>query len=145
VEDMPGLLHGALPVADYPYLLNQFENFKWYLGITGDIQKARQQFFANLVLANYDCMFDGLDEEVGHIAFRLSDFLPEAERQHLMVYPAENGSVITEDVGKWDSLEDWRNYWQTHHSPIPEFDFRRGLGVLALLELTGGIDEPADS
>lgn len=106
-----------LPTADREYVLKLIELVK--IGYITDIR----HFFMDGLVGYYDCMFSGMSTEVGHLMYRLSDFVPLEQRQIMMIYPSTNGSIIAED-GTWDSLEDFRKAWEGHFSEIPEFDLR---------------------
>lgn len=57
---------------------------------------------------------------VGHIIFRLSDFLSEEERNSLKIYPSDEGTAKDELEYKWFSLRDWREEWvYLHPDGIP--------------------------
>ena len=121
-----------LPITDISYLkrlshhcLNVFHD---------DLVEARASLFRLGLVGFYDCMWDGMKVEVGHILYRLSDFIEKTERKLIWVYPSENGTIIDE-YGWCDSLEDWRQQWEKMHPIIPEFDFTNKLKARELLAL----------
>lgn len=91
-------------------------------------------FFFNYALLPYyeDVFWDGLANDAGHIIYRLSDILPKEERQNMIIYPSDNGSIIMNNSA-WDSLEDWRKKWEKiHNGNIPDFTRRLPSSMLEL-------------
>lgn len=68
--------------------------------------------FSMSLLGYYDAMWGGLDRNAGHIIYRLSDHIPQEEREKISIYPSETGSIVMDAFGPWDSLEDWRKQWK---------------------------------
>ncbi|MEA3272366.1 MAG: hypothetical protein U9P90_01710 [Patescibacteria group bacterium] len=80
-------------------------------------------FFFLALVGYYDCMWDGMDDTVGHLLYRLSDIVEPIERQQMEIYPScgGEGSLILDDGGCWHSLEDWRRAWEKYFPEgIPE-------------------------
>lgn len=78
-------------------------------------------FFMEVITPFYDCMWDGMTRDAGHVIYRLSDSVPKEVRESLAVYPnGETGSLM-HDGGFWNSLEDWRREWEKMNPIIPEF------------------------
>lgn len=69
-------------------------------------------FFREALTPYYDCMYSGLQSNVGHIIYRLSDNVEESLRRKIEIYPNLNGNG-------WVSLEDWRNEWTADNTHIP--------------------------
>jgi hypothetical protein len=130
-----------LPLVDTKYLVeHSFEWFKSTLDETGDRPKARDVFFSSALMGFYDPTYMGLGTEAGHIVYRLSDHLSEAERSTIKIYPSPTGSLSI-NGNRWDSLEDWRKEWESLPDEIPHFDFGRGLKeALGLPELLQSAD-----
>ena len=122
------------PISDIPYMMSCFEDFKIRLEETGDIGKARNSFFSHVLLGYYDAMFDGLSRNTGNVVYRLSDSLPDVERQMIEIYPSSTGSLAI-DGAQWDSLEDWRKEWERNNPFIPFFDFSPAIEGVELLEI----------
>ena len=75
-------------------------------------------FFSHALCGYYDCMWDGMNESVGHLIYRLSDLIDELKRRQMGIYPSATGSLWL-DGNMWNSLEDWRKIW--------EKDFPKGI------------------
>jgi len=74
-------------------------------------------FFSHALTPFYDCMWDGMKTEAGHIVYRLSDRLDKSFRETIMIYPRSSYSG-----GGWNTLEDWRKEWEKlNPEGIPEF------------------------
>lgn len=132
----------GLPIADIPCLRENLEALRLYVEKGGDIEKGRRHFFSSVLLGYYDAMWDGLDVTTGHILYCLSDFLHEDERKRMMMYPSPDGSIINNELGAWDSLEDWRKHWEKAHPVIPEFNFHKHLVARKLLQLPDTTSRP---
>jgi hypothetical protein len=133
-------IYGYLSLGDFDYMRGCFEIFKLHLDETGDLQKARELFFKHTLEPYYSPIFDGLNTNVGDVVYRLSDYLTEEERQLMIAYPSEQGSLVFDD-NPWDSLEDWRKQWEhNRQNSIPDFDFQHKLNTNNILELIQGID-----
>lgn len=123
--------YAGLPLADIPHLQKYAEFLKTYVEETGDLEGARKRFFSGILVGFYDAMWSGIKEEVGHILYRLCEFVSLEERQMMMIYPSDDGSIIdihdtlSGEPVFWDSLEDWRHQWEEYHPVIPEFDFQK--------------------
>ena len=89
----------------------------YHLETFGEIRK--DLFFSEALLGYYDCMWEGMTAITGHVVYRLSDSLSEAERQTVTIYPSPEGSIVHKETF-WDSLEDWRHSWEKQHPVIPE-------------------------
>jgi len=63
--------------------------------------------------------YDSVDTEVGHILYRISDFIPEGQRKTIAIYPFDEGSLTIDDT-RWYSLEDFRKFWKSINPIIPE-------------------------
>ncbi|MFH0836960.1 MAG: hypothetical protein V1870_02420 [Candidatus Aenigmatarchaeota archaeon] len=63
-----------------------------------------------------------LEDEEGHVLYRLSDTLNESHRKGIKIAPSDLKN--TKDKTIWYSLEDWRNAWKRRHNDIPIFSFR---------------------
>lgn len=123
-----------LPIADVPYLKRLLRVCRKVF--KDDPKKMREFFFTMSLVGMYDCMWDGIKVEVGHIIYCLSDFLDETERRQIDIYPSPEGSLVdVETDTQWDSLEDWRRQWASMHPVIPEFDFTKKLRARKLLAL----------
>ena len=86
-----------------------------------------KSFFFQLALEPYYCpLYDGMDKVCLDLVYRLSDKLSYEERDKIMVYPSNVGSILDFDEKsqrtiRWDSLEDWRREWKiTRRGHIPE-------------------------
>src|SRR3990167_11295994 len=62
----------------------------------------RKALFSTLLTPYYDCMFEGMDIDVGNFIYRLSDLILEDEREKIEIYP---------DGEDWYNLNDWRKEW----------------------------------
>lgn len=120
-----------LPIADISYIKDLLKHCKEIWKETGNTQKALQYFFSFGLLGYYDCMWDGMRVEAGHVLYRLSDLIDKSEREKIEVYPSRCGSLTVDESGySWDSLEDWRKLWEESHPTIPQFDFQKKLVCL---------------
>ncbi len=72
----------------------------------------KRSFFSHVLLGYYDTMWSHLDGIAGDIIYALSDFVPQEERMGMPIYPSSDGSIALK-YGKFDSLEDWRNHWES--------------------------------
>lgn len=70
--------------------------------------------------------FYGITKNVGHIIYRLSDFIPKEERKNIPVDPARPTNKdaklmmeMSDGAIPWVSLEDWRKEWEKDHPYIP--------------------------
>lgn len=121
-----------LPIADIPYLKNLS---RYCLNVFHDDPVMARAFLFRLGLVGfYDCMWDSMKVEVGHILYRLSDFVDESERKQIWIYPSKIGTIVDE-YDRCDSLEDWRKQWAKMHHIIPEFDLTKKLKTHELLVL----------
>lgn len=121
-----------LPIANIQYLKKLSD---YCLNVfCDDLARARAFLFRLSLLGFYDCMWGGMKVEVGHILYRLSDFINESERKRIWIYPSETGMIV-DDYGRCDSLEDWRRQWAKIHPIIPEFNFTNKLQNIQWLEL----------
>jgi len=123
------------PVADAAWFKKNLEHIKKFINEGGNIQQARELLFSAILVGYYDCMWGGMDRDVGHLLYRLSDFIGEEERRQMMIYPSEDGMIFDYDLFLWDSLEDWRKQWEKSHPIIPEFDFQKHLEAIQILRL----------
>lgn len=131
-----------LHIADIPCLRKNLEALRKYIDEGGDLEKGREFFFSSTLLGYYDAMWEGLNIDVGHILYRLSDFLEEDKRKRMMIYPSSDGSILDTEAGQWDSLEDWRQQWEKLHLVIPEFDFQKRIEGKNLLQLPEKTSRP---
>lgn len=75
-------------------------------------------FFSNALTPYYDCMWDGMEPEVGHIIYRLSDNVPDDIRSCILIYPK-----MGKDEERWVTLSEWREEWERNcPEGIPNFD-----------------------
>lgn len=88
---------------------------------------SREDFFSQALWDPED-VFSGLDPEAGHLLYRLSDRIPPDRRRAMMIYPCNQGSILDQSTlrpgrpVRWDSLEDWRQWWEGRHPQgIPTF------------------------
>lgn len=127
-------------MADIRFMLDVFGGAREILQATGDSEEARRLFFATVLDGYYSPMMNGMDGEVGHLLYRLADHLSVEERDQILIYPSENGSVLCAIPGlgtsAWDSLEDWRRRWELDCPDIPELNLQEL--PAGLLELTSG-------
>lgn len=107
----------GLPSGDSNYLRKLVQDYKK----RGDHIPDLETFFSMALLPFYDVMWTGLKRDVGHVIYRLSDFVPEEERCQIGIYPSRTGSIIDGKYGLWNSLVDWRRQWERQHLYIPEF------------------------
>jgi hypothetical protein len=57
-------------------------------------------------------MCDGMDTPVGHLLYRLTDFMDPDERRRIRLFRSDDGK---------DTVEDWRREWESLYSGcIPE-------------------------
>lgn len=120
-----------LVVADIPYLRQVLESCKKLADGGMEIAKVRDHFFMMALVGYYDCMWAGMNRDVGHVVYRLADLFDENIRKEIMIYPSG------ESDDRWYSLEDWRKEWEKAHPVIPEFDFTKKLNE-PVLRLLGG-------
>jgi len=85
----------------------------------------REWFFSLALESYFSPLCDGPFAEMGHIIYRLSDFLLEEERKSILIYPNDDGQILLGSV-LWLSLEDWRNEWSLHYPDIPYFQDQLG-------------------
>jgi len=105
-----------LPTADLAYLRSLLQWHKDHPDLF-----SIETFFCQALLGYYDCMWSGMNQEVGHLVYRLSDSVPEEERGRIPVYPGiDEGSLILEN-NRWYSLEDWRRCWEKQNPIIPHY------------------------
>lgn len=79
------------------------------------------ELFFGLALKFYtDPTEPGMDTQVGHMIYRLSDSVPQDIRKKIAIYPNEEGLIVEQGV-HWTSLEDFRTEWEGRYSHIPEF------------------------
>lgn len=110
----------SLPVGDIDGLKKLLAYFKEIKEKEGLNSESMKSFFGLALVSHYDCMWEGLRIEAGHMIYRLSDQIPPERRQTIPIYPYEDGSIKRQD-GNWDSLEDWRKQWEKYNPNIPEF------------------------
>lgn len=97
----------------------QLEHIRFLLDFLkkeSDSKSFFQQFFGLALYPGYDTVvsYFGMSHVVGHIVFRLSDFVDETQRKGIVLYPDKRGNLI--DNGELcDSLEDWRQHWMLSH------------------------------
>lgn len=78
-------------------------------------------FFDEAITPFYSPLFTGLDINVGHFIYRLSERIPEKIRRLIALYPSPHGTIYIEDYDSpLDSLEDWRKEWKNYFVVIPE-------------------------
>lgn len=78
-------------------------------------------FFACGLEGYYSPLWSGMTKDCGDVLYRLSDFIPRQQRETMPIYPSPEGSIVNEDGGVWDSLEDWRMQWEKQNESIPFF------------------------
>lgn len=118
-----------LPIGDIEYLKRLAKTFKEHRNETGNLEF----FFSFALMSFYDCMWEGLGTNAGHVVYRLSDFISEEERSIIKIYPSKDGSIIDEKIYPWASLEDWRKEWEElYHSNIPDFTKKLPSSLLEL-------------
>lgn len=114
-----------------PFPLGDKENLAGLMRSMPDWTTRREQFFSVALLPYYDAglTWEGMDRDVGHIIYKLTDLVERSDRKAFAVYPSSDGSlrIAHEDVdgsfeSQWDSLEDWRKKWERNHSNIPDYD-----------------------
>lgn len=110
----------SLPVGDIDVLRKLLAYFKEIKEKEGLGSKSMKSFFGLALVSHYDCMWEGLRAEAGHVIYRLSDQISPERRQTIPIYPYSEGSIRRPD-GNWDSLEDWRKRWEECNSIIPKF------------------------
>jgi hypothetical protein len=123
------------PIADASWLKKNLEYLRKYFYKGGNAKESRKLLFTSMLCGYYDCMWGGLQRDIGHVIYRLSDLLSEDERRQMKIYPSSDGSILVEEGDRWDSLEDWRKLWEKSHPIIPEFDFQKHLEATQILGL----------
>jgi len=99
-----------LPVGDVDYVKKSVDFIKFLKENTSkNKSELINALFSKLLTPYYDCMFDGMAIEVGNFIYRLSDLIPEDERETVEIYPG--GEV-------WYNLNDWRKEW-SRNKTIP--------------------------
>ncbi|GEM_PF-6533009 len=115
----------------YRLLIFDKKNLAHLMRSIPDWTTERELFFSVALLPYYDggITWEGMDAEVGHIIYRLTDLVDPDDRKAFAIYPSSDGSVTTkyeyeydheEREVKWDSLEDWRREWERTNPNIPD-------------------------
>lgn len=99
-------------------------------------------FFQRCLDFYYSPLEEGMSGNVGHILYRLSDYLPLEKRQKIVIYPSDTGSII-QDGEPWDTLQDWRKDWENRYPYIPYFPIstKRLSGEIILALQSGAKDQ----
>src|SRR5687767_6019427 len=114
----------SLPVTDPEYIRSLIEAVR-----QGKLTDVRL-FFILALEGYYSPMLDGMNRDVGHFLYRLSDLMPAEDRAKLKIYPNyESGSLVDNGV-RWDTLEDFRREWAKSNPHIPQLDLLRSLEAL---------------
>ena len=110
-------LFESLPIGDFDKIRRTFKLLKALSEVNPDLTDLDKLtfFFRNVLTPYYDCMWDGLKTDCGHLIYHLSSKIPSEIRMTIDVYP-----II--GLEPWTTLEDWRIEWmQRHLDGIPEF------------------------
>lgn len=83
-----------------------------------DAFEALEFFFRHALMPFYDCMWDGLKLEAGHVIYRLSDKLPDDICTTIKTYPCID--INPEQPNEWYTLSSFRQEWENLHPVIPE-------------------------
>jgi hypothetical protein len=105
-----------LPVGDIEHLKRLTKTFSEHKGEQGNLE----MFFMFALLPYYEFIsYDGLDRRTGHVIYNLSNFVKQEDREKIIVFRTEKGSIVDEEGKAWDSLEDWRKQWEKINPVIP--------------------------
>jgi len=107
---------GRPSVCDEGYLKILLQHYKKHKDDPRDLRL----FFSMALEPWHSPLYESFKPNVGHIIYRLSDSVPQEEREVMPVCQSRTGSLTIR--GKpWYSLEDWRKEWERNNAPIPEF------------------------